>query len=292
MRVDIEFSKDLNNLYVIGGTGGVNRIDGLGSIYTSDPNFATNAGYSGPTLANLPTGTTKTQITSLNFEGIAVNPNNSDDVVFFAAAGGTMRRTLNGTSATPTLTTLTNITTPNVACYDGIIDRDDSDIIVVGTSEGVFVTENGGATWENASAGFEGTPVFHVRQSWRTWDEGNRRPGEIYVGTYGRGIWSSAAYLGVNDNNNSVSENFKTKLKTYPNPTNDNTTLTFNLAETSNVTVYVYNITGTLVKTVNSKNVAAGSQTLTIDASEFQKGTYIVKFIAGKQNETVMFIKM
>lgn len=293
MRVDIEFSKDLNYCYVIGGSNGVWRIDGLGSVYSTDPAFSTKAGYSGSTLSVAPSATTATKITTINFEGLAINPSNADDIVLFAGFGGTNRRSLNATSAVPTFTALSNIVLPsNVACYDGIIDRDDSDIIVVGTAEGVFVTENGGATWSNASAGFEGTPVFHVRQSWRTWDEGNRRPGEIYVGTYGRGIWSSAAYLGIGENDANGNEIFKTKLKTYPNPTADNTTLTFNLSEASNVTVYVYNIMGTLVKTITNKNVNAGAQTLTIDGSNLQKGTYIVKFIAGKQNETVKFIKM
>jgi flagellar hook assembly protein FlgD len=54
----------------------------------------------------------------------------------------------------------------------------------------------------------------------------------------------------------------------------------------------VYNISGVLVKTITKKNVNAGAQTLTIDGSEFRNGTYIVKFNAGNQNETVKFIKM
>jgi hypothetical protein len=292
MAVDIEFSKDLNHCYIIAGAGGVWRLDGLGSIYTSDPSFSSKAGYSGIGLVNLPSGTSKLKISTVNCEGIAVNPSNSDDVVLFTGFSGITRRSLNATAATPTFTSLSSITSPNVACYDGIIDRDDSDIIVVGTSEGVFVTEDGGATWANSSAGFEGTPVIHVRQSWRTWNEGNARPGEIYIGTYGRGIWSSAAYLGIGENNSEGSQVFKTKLKTYPNPTTDNTTLTFNLSENSDVTVLVYNITGTLMKRITEKNVSEGAQTLTIDGSSFQNGTYIVKFIAGKQNETVKFIKM
>lgn len=289
--VDIEFSKDLNRCYVSAGSG-VWRIDGLGSVYTSNPNFYSEAGYSGPGYTIAPGATSATKITTTSYEGIAVNPNNENDLVCFAGFSGTNRRSLNAaSSATPTFTALPAIP-GGVACYDGIIDRDDSDILVVGTSEGVFVTENGGGLWENASAGFEGTPVYEVRQSWRTWDEGNRRPGEIYIGTFGRGIWSSAAYLGIGDADGNGVQEFKTKLKTYPNPTNDNTTLTFNLQETSNVTVMVYNISGTLVKTITDKNVSAGPQTLTIDGSDLQRGTYIVKFVAGKQSDTVKFIKM
>lgn len=293
-NVDIEFSKDLNNCYISSGTG-VWRLDGLGSIYTSDVDFKAKVGYTGSTLTVAPTGTTKLKITTVSYEGLAVNPNNANDIVLFTGFSGTNKRSMNAASTVPapSFTNLGSITTPSsVACYDGIIDRDDADIIVVGTSEGVFVTEDGGAIWNPASAGFEGTPVFEVRQSWRTWDEGNRRPGEIYIGTFGRGIWSSAAYLGIGENDANGNQVFKTKLKTYPNPTTDNTTLVFNLAETSNVTVHVYNITGTLVRTITNKNVPAGAQTLKIDGSDLQNGTYIVKFIAGKQNETVKFIKM
>lgn len=336
-NVDIEFSRDLAYCYVSAGAG-VWRIDGLGSVYTSDANFNTKAGFgssinagafvigkeymigtsgstnftligsssnavgtiftaTGPgtgTGAAFPTPTVSdfTKITTTSYEGIALNPNDANDLVVFTGFSGTNKRTGNATAATPMFTTLGTITSPSVACYDGIIDRDDSDVIVVGTSEGVFVTEDGGAVWENASAGFEGTPVYEVRQSWRTWDEGARRPGEIYIGTYGRGIWASASYLGIGENDAAGNQIFKTKLKTYPNPTTDNTTLTFNLSETSNVTVHVYNITGTKVKSITHKNVSPGAQTLTIDGSDLANGTYIIKFVAGKQNETVKFIKM
>jgi hypothetical protein len=54
----------------------------------------------------------------------------------------------------------------------------------------------------------------------------------------------------------------------------------------------VYNISGILVQTINNKNMPAGSQTLKIDASDLPRGTYIVKLVAGKQNDTVKFIKM
>jgi len=290
-NVDIEFSRDLNKCYVSAGSG-VWRIDNLGDVYTSDPNFETKAGYHGTGLNTVPTATDRTKITNTNYEGIALNPNNSNDLVCFAGFGGTNKRSLNaGTSATPSFTSLPAIP-GSPACYDGIIDRDDSEIIVAGTSEGVWVTEDGGGLWENASAGFDGTPVYEVRQSWRTWDEGNARPGEIYIGTFGRGIWSTAAYLGIGDNSSIDGGNFKTKLKTYPNPTTDNTTLSFNLKENSNVTVQVYSITGRLVKTITEKNVSAGSQLLTIDSNDLPNGTYIVKLNAGKQNDTVKFIKM
>jgi len=289
-NVDIEFSRDLENCYVSAGNG-VWRIDGLGSVYTSDPAFNAKVAYVGTGAgATTPTYTTATKITTTSYEGLAVNPNDEDDIVLFAGFNGVNRRSLNASSATPSFTALGAVTSPSVACYDGIIDRDDSDIIVVGTSSGVFVTENGGASWDNSSTGFEGTPVFEVRQSWRTFEEGNNRPGEIYIGTYGRGIWSSAAYLGIGDNNASV--NFKTKMKAYPNPTNNSTTLSFNLAKSGSVTAQVYSITGRLIKTVVDQNRPAGENTLFIDGDDIPNGTYIIKFVSGKQVESVKFIKM
>ncbi len=289
--VDVEFTSDLAHCYVSAGNG-VWRIDDLGSVYTSDPNFVDKVGYVGTGAnATSPTYTTATKITTTNYEGLAVNPSDNDDIVLFSGFNGTNRRSLNATSGTPSFTALPSITPGSQpACYDGIIDRLDANIIVVGTSEGVFVTENGGADWENASAGFEGTPVFEVRQSWRTFEEGNNRPGEIYIGTYGRGIWKSSAYLGLGENNNS-NTSMDAKMITYPNPSSDNTTLSFELNKSGSVDVSVYSITGRLVKHIRKSNLPSGDNEIFIDGDEFASGTYIIKMVSGKQSQSVKFIK-
>ena len=72
----------------------------------------------------------------------------------------------------------------------------------------------------------------------------------------------------------------------------DNTTLSFDLAQTGGVSVQVYSITGRLVKSINNKNMLKGDNTLSLDCDDLPNGTYIVKFVSGKQNETVKFIKM
>jgi hypothetical protein len=294
-NIDIEFSRDLQHLY-ISTSSGVTRVTGLGSIYSSQSNFNTAAGFGTGTSTATPSGTTQTKISSTSYEGIAVNPNNANDLLLLAGFNGTNRRTTNASTATNSnlnANALGFITNPGVACYDGIIDRLDSDVLVVGTSSGVFVSENGGASWENASAGFEGTPVFEVRQQWRPFEEGGNRAGEIYVGTYGRGIWSSATYLGVGGNNNeSNTINFKTKLKAFPNPTNESTTLSFQLAKGGDVDLAVYSITGRLVKKISKNNLSSGENTMFIDCDDMPSGTYIVKFVSGKQVESVKFIKM
>ena len=288
--VDVEFSRDLGRCYISSGNG-VWRLDGLGDIYTSDASFASKAGYvtQGATTT-APTATTLTKITNTSYEGIAINPNNENDLVCFAGFNGTNKRTNNATASSPTFTNLGAIVS-GIATYDGIIDRNDPDIIVAGTSSGAWISENGGATWQNASTGFEGTPVYEVRQNWRSFDEGNGRPGEIYLGTFGRGIWRTTQYLGTDNNTNKPSGVFKTKLRAYPNPTRDNTTLVFELAQSGKVEVQVYSITGRLVWS-KQLQMADGTQELSIDSAELPAGTYIVKFNAGKQTDTAKFIKM
>ena len=288
--VDVEFSRDLNHCYISSGNG-VWRLDGLGDIYTSDPDFASKAGYvtQGPNTTP-PSGTTLTKITNTSYEGIAINPNNANDLVCFAGFNGTNKRTNNATASSPTFTNLVAIVS-GIATYDGIIDRNDPDILVVGTSNGAWVSENGGATWANASTGFEGTPVYEVLQSWRSFDEGNSRPGEIYLGTFGRGIWRTTQFLGTNNHSGSPSGQFKTKLRTYPNPTRDNTTLAFELAQSGKVEVQVYSITGRLVWSKIAQ-MSDGTQEISIDGSDLPTGTYIVKFSSGKQSDTAKFIKM
>jgi len=298
-NVDVEFSKDLNNIYISSGGSTVTRIDGLGSVYTSSPTFMEDAFHHDSSGVNLaPNATTKTTFNpGGTIEGICVNPSDANDVVVLTGFGSNnIKRSLNAASASPSFTNVGSIP-GNPGTYDAIIDRNNDQILVVGTSHGVFVTEDGGASWEDGSAGFVGTPVYEVRQSWRTWNEGNFRPGEIYVGTFGRGIWSSSSYLStdndITDGNGETSiDEFKTNLLPYPNPTTANTSVSFELANTSDVAIQVYNLSGRLVKSINKKNMSQGSQVVDLESADLAIGTYIVKLYAGKQKATTKFVKM
>ena len=302
---DVEFSRDLNNIYITSGGSTVTRLDGLGSVYSSSPTFMEDAFYHDVSTVSTPPNATSTSTFTPggNIFGIGINPADADDIVVVTGfTNNNIKRSTNATSATPTFTNVGSIvnTQPgnlSPGTYDVVIDREDPLILVVGTSSGVFVTEDGGSSWEDGSTGFCGTPVYEVRQSWRSWDDGNFRPGEIYVGTYGRGIWSTSSYLSTNDDydggsNGTSIEEFDTNLFPYPNPTSASTSLSFELANSSDVTIQVYNLSGRLVKTINKKNLSQGSQVLDIEGADFATGTYIVKMFAGKQQATTKFVKM
>ncbi|MFM7662678.1 MAG: T9SS type A sorting domain-containing protein [Bacteroidota bacterium] len=294
--IDIEFSRDLEHCYVSAGTNGVWRIDGLGSVYTSDPNFVTKVAFVGSgATGTSPTYTSATKISNTGYEGIALNPNDADDLLFLPGFSGSLKRATNASTAGANGVTTTNLSSPGIACYDGIIDRENPDIIVLGTAAGVLVSTTGGLgtnAWTNSSAGFEGTAVFEVRQSWREWDEGNGRPGEIYIGTYGRGIWSSASYLGIDESefNNSSKDKFKFTL--YPNPTNLSTSISVDFDNSTNVEIEIYTINGTKVKSMDFKNLNSGKNNIDLDVQDLGKGIYVVRLVAGEKIATSKFIKL
>jgi hypothetical protein len=302
--LDVEFSKDLNNIYIVSGGSVITRLDGLGSLYNSNASFVNDAFYHQegvPAVETAPNATVKSTFSpGGTVQGIGVNPADADDIVIVTGFGANnIKRSLNATSATPTFTNVGSIAgSSSPGTYDVIIDREDDQILVVGTSEGVFVTEDGGASWLDGSTGFKGTPVYEVRQSWRSWAEGNFRPGEIYIGTFGRGIWSTSSYLSTNDdynngsNNGTSIEEFDTNLFPYPNPTSASTSLSFELANSSDVSIQVYNLSGRLVKSISKKNMSQGSQVVDIEGADLAIGTYVVKMFAGKQQATTKFVKM
>ncbi len=290
---DAEFSSDLEHLYIATGSG-VTRISGLGSVYTSDPLFEDKVAFQGQGgTATTPTFTTATKIANGSYEGVAINPNDANDLLLLPGFNGIIRRSSNATTATTNgLSTINLGSVGGVACYDGIINRFDEDVLVIGTASGMVVSIDGGATFTNSSAGFEGTPVFEVRQAWRTYDEGSYRPGEIYIGTYGRGIWSSTSYLGIDESQTTIDGKKEFKFHLVPNPTSSSTSISVNLDNTSDVEVEVYNINGSRVKAISMKNLSSGNQSIEIDANDLQTGTYIVKLVANGKVATSKFIKL
>jgi len=297
---DIEFSEDLNHMFVnggnfIGSTGGdrngrIWRLDGLGQVYSSDPDFVTKL-----SVDQGATATTQVTVSTSLFHGIGIDPRNPNDLVAVQGFNGSVWRSSNALSATPTLTNVGSQGGP--AFYDVVIDREDSDLLFAATSNGVSVSENGGATWTDVSdPTFFGTPSYHIMQSWRTWEEGNYRPGEVYVGTHGRGIWSTDAVLSVAENNANGAANGalkdKPKMTVYPNPSHAIATLQFELNQAGDAVVEFYNISGRRMKVVQATGLVKGKNDVQFNAEDLPQGTYIVRVKSGDFTNSTKFIKL
>ncbi len=62
----------------------------------------------------------------------------------------------------------------------------------------------------------------------------------------------------------------------YPNPASDNAYINLNLTSNSDVSIYIYNAVGQLVKTINT-NLQSGENYVSVETSELKSGMYIVK---------------
>jgi hypothetical protein len=235
--------------------------------------------------------------------GIASGPIGDPDQLVVTLGGyvtsGRVRESTNATGASPSFTALnfpgdegTGAAEAGIPCFSVIIDRDDANTIVVGTEFGVYATEDGGSNWSNISSSkFGNVAVYDMQQNWRTWDEGCKRPGEIYIGTHGRGIWSTDALLSTPGSDNLEKDKFQANINLYPNPVQDQATVDFNLETNGTVQLQVFNLSGQVVQQVTSKDLQAGANRIAFDVQDLPRGTYILRLQSENFSETTKFIK-
>lgn len=299
----MEFSRDGNHLFVGTHNGSLYRLSNIGGIYSPEKDVDTLMDVN-----NVPhpdsLSTTWTQIGTFGapVTGIGVDGDPDHVVITLGLYAGTqkVRESLNATGAA----TFTNISgnlpqidlagggPTSLPVYSVVIDRDDPNTIVIGTDQGAYVTTNGGTTWENCSGPMGKVPVFDMLQNWRTWNEGCYRPGEIYAGTHGRGIFASESFLSTPDQDQLALEKYvPSGINVYPNPMADQGNIAFTLESSSNVNIRIFNLSGQLVQEINEINVTAGENNISFGVSELPPGAYIIRLAAGERVETSKFIK-
>ena len=82
-------------------------------------------------------------------------------------------------------------------------------------------------------------------------------------------------------------------LSNYPNPFNPSTTITYELVNSENMSLFIYNIYGQLVDELVSGYVAAGVHSVIWNADSYSSGVYFVKMVAGSYVNTqkLMLVK-
>ncbi len=78
----------------------------------------------------------------------------------------------------------------------------------------------------------------------------------------------------------------------YPNPFNPATSIRFDLAEASNVSLSVFNVAGQEVATLVNGNLTAGSHTVNFDGANLTSGVYLYRLTAGSFTATQKMILM
>ena len=188
----------------------------------------------------------------------------------------------NATSASPAWISISS-TLPNIPVFDVMVDFYNGDNILAATEFGVWGYD--GSTWEQETSILGNVPVFEVRQ------EIVREPGcrATYIGTHGRGHFRSINTvdgglacdfrLGEGGTGNDpIQEDLIARLAVSPNPASDRTRISYQLNTTSQVNLSVYDLTGKVVRTIQSgERMASGTQhSMEVETGGLANGTYLV----------------
>ena len=176
----------------------------------------------------------------------------------------------------------------------------------------VYVTEDGGTTWENISRDLPNIPfncividpdrpqhlyvgsdlgVYFSPDDGETWElyiaglpnvivtelEIHRNSGTLVAGSFGRGSWRSP----IEGDEVSVAEvelmpSTWTVSALYPNPFNASAVAQITVPETGTLTVSLYNMLGRTVRTVYTGSVPRGVYTVNVHAEGLASGAYVL----------------
>lgn len=295
---NFEFSPDGNHLFLGTSSGAIYRVSGLGLVNNDDDQLAWDAAL------------TVTQIASGlgGVASIAVDPNNPNNVIATSTgytSGNHVYRSTTALTAVSVAGTFTPIqgNLPKMPVYDAEVVYSDNDKVIIGTEWGVWTTDNAfsaasgaAVNWTDESGnGMTHVPVFAVEQQYlNSWESTNSAV--VYLGTHGRGYYSSSDFEGIlisvdeNEEDLVSGDGFVASLNVYPNPLNNNGTISFNLNENVETTVRIYNLTGSLVKTIELGLTTKGEHTERFDASDLSVGSYIISLESGSERKVAKFI--
>ena len=311
-------SKDANHIFVGTLEGGLYRISNLNSAYNEETADCNNPKCVVATkylpVINPTTGEEIEQVVT----SVAVNPQDPNHVVVTYGNYGNEHYVFATDNALDSLPDFRSIQgdpqnggLPHMPVYSSLIEMNNSDLVIIGTENGVYSSTNTGSanpTWTPEFSEMGQAPVMMLRQQlvkklpeyvpiWNgvdtIWEEypGTNNFGVIYAATYGRGLYRSDKYqqpVGIDENESPGG--IASELNVYPNPVGDVATIEFELNNQSNVEISIYNLSGRIIQSKTLGNLGQGTHKTQIDAANLPKGTYLIRLISGNQMATGKFI--
>ena len=107
-------------------------------------------------------------------------------------------------------------------------------------------------------------------------------------------VWTRFVFgeITANENDNEIAQTFKLH-QNYPNPFNPSTVINYELSQSTNVVLEVFDIAGRKISTLVNAKQSAGKQSVTFNAGNLSSGVYIYRLHAGGQilTKKMMLIK-
>lgn len=217
---------------------------------------------------------------------VHVNQYNSKEV--YATFGGFgSAHVIKSTNAGESWINITN-NLPDVPTHSVAVDPVYPQNVYVGNDLGIYVSTNGGTTWNEYRTGMPYALVFDL-----TIVNVSRK---LRATTHGNGIWERklmANPVAVQNNNTEIPKDYML-YQNYPNPFNPVTTIKFDIpalkAKTGFVKIEIYNMLGKKISTLVNENLTSGSYSVNFDASSLATGTYIYRLSVN--NEVIVAKKL
>lgn len=313
----IATSADANHAWVGTQEGRLFRISNIALAYDYD-RADVNSPFCQISTTEVPVNVpgTSTPITQA-ITSISVDPNDSRHVIITLGNYGNtayVLKSTNGLDQVPEFTSAQG-NLPQMPVYASVIEMNNSNMAIIGTEFGTFVSQNVWASspeWsqtidENHEAIGE-TPVFMLRQQtnaqedvpiWNydgidstlVWYQGTDNYGVIYAASHGRGLYYNDQFqqpVGIGEPPIGIAT--AGTMVIYPNPVRDNAYLDIELLEASSVQVYIFDINGKLITQDNLSTQPAGLLHYEMNCNNLPSGTYFMRLVAGRTMETAKFI--
>ncbi|MBN1338303.1 MAG: T9SS type A sorting domain-containing protein [Bacteroidales bacterium] len=196
---------------------------------------------------------------------------------------------------------------PQMPVYTSLFEMDPSnDLALLGTDEGIFVTDNiSSGNWYPSLQGIGKVPVLDIKQQkifkpriiithnagtaleYYEWFSETANYGVIYVATYGKGVFADSTLfipLGTEESTVSNRDISNLAFRVYPNPVGDEANLSFILENNAEISVKIYDISGRMVIEQDFGNMVFGLNHVKMDVSSLVKGAYIIHINAGSKS--------
>lgn len=228
---------------------------------------------------------------------IAVDPNNADNIIavfsnygvnslFYSSDGGKSWKKIGGNLEAENR----NGSGDGPSCrWASIIPVKGGTVYLVGTTVGLFATtqlSDTSTVWIQQGVNTIGASVVDMID-YRLTD------GLIVVATHSGGIFSThiTQVADINKVSDPSAAAASLNLTNYPNPFTGETFVRFELKQSAQVTVQLFDQAGRLVETVASGQMHAGQQKYSIAGTGLPPGIYFCKVIAGELCETRRIIR-
>lgn len=196
----------------------------------------------------------------------------SNSVVYLAYSGYGTPHVFKTTNAGTNWTDISS-NLPDVPVNSIDVHPNNLNTLVIGTDIGVFLSQDGGGTWEPANNGFPTTQVMAVKINVTT--------DRLVVATHGRGIWDAPlTTVPISETPGNELPASHAIYQNYPNPFNPSTIIAYELSQPGTVTLAVYDVLGRETATIlRDVKQAAGRQEVTFDATGLASGAYFARLL-------------